>query len=182
MSENKVQKMKFRSRKCLNCGKEVSEYDVFTFEGRYEDENGNVLGTHEVLKACCPNCGQPFRVPELEKKNSRKRSELSNKLFNTLSVKQICSLPRKYNIPRKYFEIVLGINESHINDDGEYTTWDVWNGDSPNFEEEVALSEVMASPSYYIDLLNGVKEQLPKDVYEKSLKRAEGLAKKENKK
>lgn len=179
MSENKVQKMKFESDICPECETEVTEYDVYTLQGRYEDENGNVLGTHEILQACCPNCGQPFYIPKLEKINSRKRSELSNKLFNTLSVKQICSLPRRYNIPRKYFEIVMGIKESHKNDDGEYTTWDVWNGDSPNCEEEVALSGVLESPKYYIDLLNGVKDQLPKDVYEKSLKRAEELAKKE---
>lgn len=179
MSENKVRKMKFESDICPECGTEVTEYDVYTFEGRIEDEEGNVLGTFPTLQACCPNCGQPFYIPELERKNARAESDLSHNLFKTLSVEQICSLPRRYNIPRKYFEIVLGIKESHKDDDGKYTTWDVWNGDAPNCEEEVALSGVLESPKYYIDLLNGVKDQLPKDVYEKSLKRAEELAKKE---
>lgn len=169
---------KYEPRICAECGELITEYVIEKYESRIEDENDNVLGIVETESASCPHCGEYIFLPEIEKENNKKFSLKEKEIFNSLSYLDIQKLPRRYNIPREYFEIVLGIKKIHTTDDGKIEPFNIWEGDPMNYEEDSAIHAVYENPDYYIELLKAKKDELPEDIYNKSMERAVGLSEK----
>ena len=167
---------KFESRICPECEKEITEYQVDEFDSRFERSDGSLIGTCKKEQASCPYCGQPLYVEELEKEYKHRRSECLSEWFGLMSLGEICALPRRYNISREHFETVLGITEFHKTTSGEIDKWCLWDGDTPNADEELALESVRDNPEYFIEMLEARRDLIPEDAYEKSLARAKMLA------
>ena len=170
-----LKKDKSESFKCLACG--CTEYDIKNYGAIYRDEDtGKVIGRIPFYMAVCKDCGQPSHMRYIDKENRRVESEFERNNAEMLSLDQIKSLPRRYNVSRADFLKVMHISNVHdVDGNNNWEEFDIWDGDLPSNDEEERLEKVYKNPKAWIEVRKANKDLVSKEVYERSVERAESL-------
>ncbi len=149
---------------CEHCRIE-SECDVNSCE-----LTGTIRGVEYKYKgkeAICKNCGRLVFVPELNDENLDALYSVYRKTNDIVSLEDVRSIPKKYNIGKKPLSLLLGW--------GEQTLSRYLDGDVPSRQNSETLKELAINPISYLNLLETNKDKITELVYEKSKKAADAL-------
>ncbi|MCR5457346.1 MAG: hypothetical protein K6F14_04670 [Clostridiales bacterium] len=156
----------------------MKEMKVFCEHCRIESEcvvyscelTGTIRGVDYKYKgkeAICKKCGRLVFVPEINDENLDSLYSVYRKANNIVSLEDVRSIPKKYNIGKKPLSLLLGW--------GEQTLSRYMDGDVPSKHNSEVLKELAINPISYLDLLEANKEKISAVVYEKSKKAADAL-------
>ncbi len=109
----------------------------------------------------CKNCGELVFVPEINDENLDALYSVYRDSNGIVSLKEIQSIPHKYNIGKRPLSLLLGW--------GELTMSRYLDGDIPSRQYSEILKKIANDPVYYKSILETNKERLPSELtYKKS--------------
>ncbi|MGH4121252.1 type II toxin-antitoxin system antitoxin SocA domain-containing protein [Clostridium sp.] len=111
--------------------------------------------------ATCDECSNEIYVSEVNDYNLIQLYNEFRKKHNIISLEKILEIPRKYNIGKRPFSLLMGW--------GEQTFTRYYDGDMPTKQYSVILKKVYEDPNYYLSILEENKEKMKsQSAYEKS--------------
>ena len=150
---------------CENCRTE----SACVIESR--EMTGTIHGVkyqYEGREARCSNCGEIVYVPMINDENLSALYSVYRNSNGIVSLEDVQSIPKKYNIGKRPLSLLLGW--------GEQTLSRYLDGDVPSRQYSEILKKLANDPVYYLDYLETNKEKLQSEVtYRKSKKAAEEL-------
>ena len=151
---------------CENCRDDVG----YVVEER--KMTGNIHGDqyrYNGWEARCKECGELVYVPEIHDENLTALYDEYRTRKNIISLKDLRSIPEKYNIGKRPLSILLGW--------GEQTLSRYLDGDVPSYQYSETLKRILAEPTHYLELLEKNKDKLTPAAYMKSKKATKAIMK-----
>ncbi len=149
---------------CPECRDDVT-YTVVEKELSHKIKDKEYKYTGKV--AYCSSCGEEVYVPEINDYNVRALQAVFRTENDLISLEDIQSIPKKYDIGIRPLSQLLGW--------GELTYTRYHNGDMPSKQYSEILKKIYDSPLYYKELLEQNKANITNVAYEKSLKAVNNL-------
>lgn len=149
------------SEKKVFCEECRDDVDYSVVEKKLEGKIKNVEYTYIGHEAVCVECGSNLYVPEIIDSNLKSLYDVYRKENNIVSLDTILAIPEKYFIGKRPLSLLLGW--------GEQTFSRYIDGDIPTKQYSDILQQIYDNPSYYLEILESNKSNLPTvSAYEKS--------------
>ena len=136
--------------------------DFYTEKEEFmSDQLKGVTYNYYGKKATCKGCNKEVYVSEINDYNLKQLYNEFRKQNNIISLENIVSIPKKYNIGKRPLSILLGW--------GEQTFSRYCDGDIPTRQYSIILERIFNDPNYYLSLLEENKDRLKsQSTYDKS--------------